>query len=158
MFEVHTYNAKSPKQGSKRLDFITKTILFARLVILVIFAPGPTNKSLKRAYQWGMSTVLLTYRLNQKKENNLFVKKVHFLFSITNCEQQYHLTVVTVLYNQGYIVQYVLCMCNVYILYIDSNVYYTVYVVIRGVKQADRFLCPAGDLSLTSLGNYLIHC
>ena len=36
-WQVH-YNAESPKQGSKRFNHITKTIHFAHLVILFIYA------------------------------------------------------------------------------------------------------------------------
>ena len=39
----YEYNAETPKQGSKRLTSITKTIHFARLGILDINAPYPTK-------------------------------------------------------------------------------------------------------------------
>ena len=42
---VGKYNAKTPKQDSKRFNFITKTIHFAHLGILFIYGPQDPQAS-----------------------------------------------------------------------------------------------------------------
>ena len=79
---VGKYIAESPKQSSKRLNSITKTILFTQLVILFIYVSMLHIYS--RTITSGVCIILSCYRQNDAKVwNQKWCPTLYFLSSCT---------------------------------------------------------------------------